>query len=441
LNCLIRYFLVFILLASIAYPQSLNTQTLSIPIFKNNTGDVKYDWISETLSDMLTTDIASTDKIRVVARVELKEILAEQKLGLTGLLDEDTQVEVGKLVGANILVYGSFTLSNGILRIDTKIFDIEKGTIKNANTIQGNMIELLSLEKKMALQTMKGLGLKLSSEDKFRLLQFQSESLSAIESNYKGVLELDDKNIESAEKYFKQAMEFDPYYKKAALNFESASSLIVSGMSIFNDIAQELIRKEKQREYLDVIMRNFLDLYWIIEIDGMPSPITSYDNNETAGLNIPLLIKINPDAVTMLVESLMKISAGEARFSFSQGEVWFQENVDIYLYRENMDWLRESYGRKCKQTPYANQANDCAWFEKEVTIGLFSRDNIISSANISFSVDPNENMMALLKPDISVLKSSSRFPRTYEDFPLKYDLATEYLPMSEIKKITRVEIE
>ena len=423
-----KYFLAIILLASQIYSQSSKPHTLSIPIFKNNTGNAKYDWISETLSDMLTTDIASTDKIRVVARVELKEILAEQKLGLSGLLDEDSQVKVGNLVGANILVYGSFTLSNGIIRIDTKIFDIEKGTIENANTIQGNMIELLSLEKKMALQTMKGLGLKLSDEDKFRLLQFQSENLSAIESNYKGVIALDEKNIKRAEQFFKQAMEYDPYYKKAALNFKAAQSIQISGMSLFADVSMDLKLKKRQRELLQVISANFLENYWIIELAGQPRPVTKFGNTKDVTIEIPLEIKINIDAVKVFIADLEKIASGEGDFYIHTSHPYNgQKPQNIKLFDDNLIWLYSTYGiDKFGKEIESRFEHDVLFFNKEILVKIYSDANIITTTSLNVSVGSGRyrGSVALGGPSIWIKNEFSWF-RQYSEIPANINVSIE----------------
>ncbi len=61
------------------------------------------------LSDMMTTALAQTNRFEIVEREKLESIIAEQNLGLSGILDESTAAEVGNLSGAQYLVLGSIT--------------------------------------------------------------------------------------------------------------------------------------------------------------------------------------------------------------------------------------------------------------------------------------------------------------------------------------------
>ena len=48
---------------------------ISVTGFKNNTSNPKNDWIGEAIADNLTTDLSKIDKIKVVSRSSLKDVL------------------------------------------------------------------------------------------------------------------------------------------------------------------------------------------------------------------------------------------------------------------------------------------------------------------------------------------------------------------------------
>ena len=52
---------------------------ISVTGFKNNTSNPKNDWIGEAIADNLTTDLSKVDKIKVVSRSSLKDVIKEQK--------------------------------------------------------------------------------------------------------------------------------------------------------------------------------------------------------------------------------------------------------------------------------------------------------------------------------------------------------------------------
>ena len=67
--------------------------------------------ISGALQELMTTALLEKgpDKIRIMERKQLEHILAEQKLGASGLVDEDTAVKMGKLIGVKYMITGKIT--------------------------------------------------------------------------------------------------------------------------------------------------------------------------------------------------------------------------------------------------------------------------------------------------------------------------------------------
>lgn len=66
-----------------------------------------YGGAGRDLSSMLTNELASTDKFRVVEREKLDKVLAEQDLGSSGRVSSRTAAKVGKITGAQYLVTGT----------------------------------------------------------------------------------------------------------------------------------------------------------------------------------------------------------------------------------------------------------------------------------------------------------------------------------------------
>ena len=65
--------------------------------------------VGEGLSDMLTTALSRNGRYRVLERRELDAVLSEQKLALSGAVTEETAVQIGKLLNADLLVIGAVT--------------------------------------------------------------------------------------------------------------------------------------------------------------------------------------------------------------------------------------------------------------------------------------------------------------------------------------------
>src|SRR5450755_1925982 len=69
-------------------------------------------WSSDVGSDlagMLTNEMASGGKFRIVERSKLQHVLSEQDLAASGRVSKSTGAKIGKLTGARYLVFATLT--------------------------------------------------------------------------------------------------------------------------------------------------------------------------------------------------------------------------------------------------------------------------------------------------------------------------------------------
>jgi curli biogenesis system outer membrane secretion channel CsgG len=65
--------------------------------------------IGEGLTEMLTSELFKTGRFIMVERSALTDIVKEQELGQTGLVQKETAAKVGELLGAQLLIAGAVT--------------------------------------------------------------------------------------------------------------------------------------------------------------------------------------------------------------------------------------------------------------------------------------------------------------------------------------------
>ncbi len=63
----------------------------------------------QTVSDLLTSKLFESGKFEVLDRAHLDRIMREHSLNLSGAVDEKSAAELGKLVGAAVLVFGNMS--------------------------------------------------------------------------------------------------------------------------------------------------------------------------------------------------------------------------------------------------------------------------------------------------------------------------------------------
>lgn len=84
-----------------------NYQKIALGDFVNARGQT--DQHAFDLRDAFTNQLIDTKRFEVVDRQALGRILEEQKLAISGLIDESSAPQIGKLLGASALIFGRIT--------------------------------------------------------------------------------------------------------------------------------------------------------------------------------------------------------------------------------------------------------------------------------------------------------------------------------------------
>ncbi|MBN1381910.1 MAG: CsgG/HfaB family protein [Deltaproteobacteria bacterium] len=115
----------------------------------------------QELQDMLIAELASTKAFSVLERKELDAVIAEQKLGASGLVNPKTATKLGNLTGAKYLVAATVSAfeegtggkkggvkmfgvsvgrdkQNAYMAVDLKVIDVETGEIIDTRTVEGS---------------------------------------------------------------------------------------------------------------------------------------------------------------------------------------------------------------------------------------------------------------------------------------------------------------
>lgn len=83
---------------------------MAVVEFTNTSG--AYWWsggVGNDLADLLTNELAGTEKFKMVERAKLSAVLGEQNLAASGRISKSTGAQIGKMTGAQYLVTGTVT--------------------------------------------------------------------------------------------------------------------------------------------------------------------------------------------------------------------------------------------------------------------------------------------------------------------------------------------
>ncbi|WP_457572536.1 CsgG/HfaB family protein [Desulfovulcanus sp.] len=238
-------------------------KTLAIFPFENNaiTSPKQYAPLSKGLSAMLITDLKAlkASGLQLIEREKIDSILKEMSLGQAGMIDQNTAIKAGKILGAQSVAFGSFMVFGTQVRIDLRVINVETSEIIMAENVMGDESNFFNLEKQLAQKIVKALNLKLkqttltASQGNLKAAMLLSQAINALDRGH------DD----DANKLFKKVIEIAPNYKDYISSLTSKSlspqiidqntslqhnstvkSVVVNGMSAisFNDAIRQALR-------------------------------------------------------------------------------------------------------------------------------------------------------------------------------------------------------
>lgn len=135
-----------------ASPQQAAPLRIVILPFKNISRQSSDDWLADSFAESLTMGLLRVDALRVVERVQLQQIIKEQQFAQSVWADEAAAPRLGRMLGANVVVLGSFQRAGDQLQANVRFVDVETGQIDTRRfaQAQGAFQELFALQERLA---------------------------------------------------------------------------------------------------------------------------------------------------------------------------------------------------------------------------------------------------------------------------------------------------
>lgn len=95
---------------------------IAVMPFVPNENAVPYQ---QTITDKMITQLVNLNRFRVIERGAMEAVMKEQKFSLSGLVNEDSAIELGKIVGADVIIMGNLSIETGFSRVSARVIDIE----------------------------------------------------------------------------------------------------------------------------------------------------------------------------------------------------------------------------------------------------------------------------------------------------------------------------
>ena len=174
------------------------------------------------LADMLISDLSKVNMLNVVERSRLEEILKEQNLNNSKQFDSNTATQLGKLLGVEYILTGSYFEIMGKLRIDARIIQVETGKIMKSEGVDGDTPTFFDLEKQLTQKIANGLQVDLPTASTSKTSQ--SISYEASIQFSEGLDQMDKGNRKEALAIFDKVLASYPEFAPAKEAVEKLKS-------------------------------------------------------------------------------------------------------------------------------------------------------------------------------------------------------------------------
>ncbi len=122
---------------------------IAILPFENITNDKEYEWLSKGIAESLLVNLSISNKFTVVEGTLRDKVLDEINFQQGKYVDINSAVKIGKMLGSNEILIGSYQIIHEKIKITSRIIDVESGKIIKNSTIdyEDSISDLFKMQK------------------------------------------------------------------------------------------------------------------------------------------------------------------------------------------------------------------------------------------------------------------------------------------------------
>jgi len=152
-----------VLAAVLCMPSSLrgddrSNDRIAVLIFDNEsvTDRERFEPFRRGIADTLTADLSREKGFSLLERTRIEAVLSELNLSTSGLVDAASAQRLGRILGVQALVLGSFSAVGEMVRIDARFAEVETGRVLGAEEVSGETANFFELEQALAGRIVNG---------------------------------------------------------------------------------------------------------------------------------------------------------------------------------------------------------------------------------------------------------------------------------------------
>jgi DNA-binding winged helix-turn-helix (wHTH) protein/tetratricopeptide (TPR) repeat protein len=188
--------------------------------FRNISGSVDDAWLATALSEMLSTELAGGEKLRLVSGEDVANLRRAAPWSQTDTLDQQTTARIGTALNGDLLVAGSYATigrrDRGQMRLDVSLQDAQTGEILTEIAEIGGRQDLFQIVSRAGAKLRDRLGVpQLEETDEATVLASLPANAEAARFYSLGLVKLRAYDYLAARDLFDEATKADPKFPLA----------------------------------------------------------------------------------------------------------------------------------------------------------------------------------------------------------------------------------
>ena len=195
--------------------------TVAVMGLRNITRSGDDDWLGIGIAETLTSELRGVAGLAVISRERIAEAL-RRRGGAEAGMDDALAAELGRAVGARLVVTGGYQRLGDRVRVTARITDLASGAVTATLKLDGSMEGIFELQDRIARELTEALR---PEPSRGAAEAEETHVVGAYEAYAKGLINLRAESPESLDRailYFERAIAADPGYARAHLRLGNA---------------------------------------------------------------------------------------------------------------------------------------------------------------------------------------------------------------------------
>ncbi len=170
----ILFYLIFCILGTVGFSENMR---ILVTTFVNNSSE-EYGWLGFGIEASLIADIVCIRDIEVISTQDRKKAIDELAYQLSGLVDSEKVLRVGKMLGANVILSGEYTMIGQEIRLTARLSLVEKGVVISSIKLDGNIHSIFEMQDEIVIKLLS--GIKKNEAKGLKAVKFTNKEIQAI---------------------------------------------------------------------------------------------------------------------------------------------------------------------------------------------------------------------------------------------------------------------